>query len=73
MIDNLTSVLIFVGYAIPGLPWLLCWSLGGEGGGFPFLITDPNFDMGTWDQFVDLLHPPTASALLWWAASACLP
>ncbi len=60
MIDNLTSVLIFVGYAIPGfaLGALMLVYLGARGGWFPlFGLTDPNFDdMGTWDQFVDLLH-----------------
>ena len=31
--------------------------LGAREGGFLFGLTDPNFDdMGTWDQFVDLLH-----------------
>lgn len=60
MIDNLTSILIFVGYAIPGfaLGALMLVYLGARGGWFPlFGLTDPNFDdMGTWDQFVDLLH-----------------
>ena len=68
MIDNLTSVLIFVGYAIPGfaLGALMLVYLGARGGWFPlFGLTDPNFDdMGTWDQFVDLLHHTAASALL---------
>jgi len=60
MIDNLTSILIFVGYAIPGfaLGAIMLVYLGARGGWFPlFGLTDPNFDdMGTWDQFVDLLH-----------------
>ncbi len=60
MIDNLTSILIFVGYAIPGfaLGALMLVYLGARGGWFPlFGLTDPNFDdMGTWEQFVDLLH-----------------
>jgi microcin C transport system permease protein len=60
MIDNLTSILIFVGYAIPGfaLGALMLVYLGARGGWFPlFGLTDPNFDdMGTWDQFVDLIH-----------------
>ena len=60
MIDNLTSVLIFVGYAIPGfaLGALMLVYLGArEEVVSPFGLTDPNFDdMGTWDQFVDLLH-----------------
>ncbi|MGE4549861.1 MAG: ABC transporter permease subunit, partial [Opitutales bacterium] len=59
-IDNLTSILIFVGYAIPGfaLGAVMLVYLGARGGWFPlFGLTDPNFDdMGLWAQFVDLLH-----------------
>lgn len=59
-IDNLTSILIFVGYAIPGfaLGAVMLVYLGARGGWFPlFGLTDPSFDeMGTWDQFLDLLH-----------------
>ncbi|MBG30001.1 MAG: ABC transporter permease [Opitutae bacterium] len=59
-IDNITSIFIFVGYAIPGfaLGALMLVYLGARGGWFPlFGLTDPNFDdMGLWDQFVDLAH-----------------
>ncbi len=59
-IDNLTSILIFVGYAIPGfaLGAVMLVYLGARGGWFPlFGLTDPSFDeMGAWDQFLDLLH-----------------
>ena len=59
-IDNLTSILIFVGYAIPGfaLGAVMLVYLGARGGWFPlFGLTDPNFDgMSLGAQFVDLAH-----------------
>jgi microcin C transport system permease protein len=59
-IDNLTSILIFIGYAIPGfaLGAVMLVYLGARGGWFPlFGLTDPNFDdMNLWSQFIDLAH-----------------
>ncbi len=59
-IDNLTSILIFVGYAIPGfaLGAVMLVYLGARGGWFPlFGLTDPNFDgMSLGEQFLDLAH-----------------
>ena len=59
-IDNLTSVLIFVGYAIPGfaLGSVMLVYLGARGGWFPlFGLTDPDFDtMSFGSQILDLAH-----------------
>ncbi len=59
-IDNLTSILIFVGYAIPGfaLGAVMLVYLGARGGWFPlFGLTDPGFsDMSLGAQFIDLAH-----------------
>lgn len=58
--DNLSSVLIFVGYAIPGyaLGALLVVFLGAQMGWFPiFGLTSEGFDdMSTFDKLVDLAH-----------------
>ena len=59
-IDNLTSVLIFVGYAIPGfaLGSVMLVYLGAREGWFPmFGLTDPDFDsMSLGAQILDLAH-----------------
>ncbi len=60
VVDNLTSVLIFVGYAIPGfaLGSVMLVYLGARGGWFPmFGLTDPDFDsLSFWAQIIDLAH-----------------
>ncbi|MFT3991010.1 MAG: ABC transporter permease subunit [Luteolibacter sp.] len=59
-IDGFSSVLIFIGYSIPGfaLGALLLVHLGARANWFPlFGLTSANFDqMNTWDQFKDLAH-----------------
>lgn len=58
--DNLSSVSIFVGYAIPGyaLGAILVVFLGARLGMFPiFGLTSENFsDMSTWGQIKDVAH-----------------
>ena len=58
--DNLSSILIFIGYAIPGyaLGALLVVFLGAQMGWFPiFGLTSEGFDdMSLWGQLVDLGH-----------------
>lgn len=60
LFDNLSSVLIFIGYAIPGyaLGALLVVFLGARTGWFPiFGLTSENFaDMSTFDQIKDVAH-----------------
>lgn len=59
-IDNLSSVLIFVGYAIPGfaLGAVMLIYLGARGGYFPlFGLTSPDFsEMSLPDKIFDLIH-----------------
>jgi microcin C transport system permease protein len=59
-VDSLSSVLIFVGYAIPGfaLGALMLVHLGARHGWFPmFGLTSPEFpEMSSWDQLKDLAH-----------------
>ena len=59
-IDNISSVLVFVGYSIPGfaLGALLMVYLGARYHFFPlFGLTSPDFaEMGQWDQIKDLAH-----------------
>lgn len=59
-IDSASSVLIFIGYSIPGfaLGAILLVHLGARAGWFPlFGLTSPDFDqMGTWDKARDLAH-----------------
>ena len=60
LIDNATSVLIFVGYAIPGfaLGAVLVVYLGARLGWFPmFGLTSPEFgEMGVFAKMIDLAH-----------------
>tara|TARA_Y100000766_G_scaffold142019_1_gene122149 strand:- start:5855 stop:7267 length:1413 start_codon:yes stop_codon:yes gene_type:complete len=60
VIDNLSSVLIFVGYAIPGfaLGAVMLIYLGARGGYFPlFGLTSTNFsEMGILEKIIDLAH-----------------
>jgi microcin C transport system permease protein len=60
LVDNLTSVLIFVGYAIPGfaLGAVLLVYLGARMGWFPlFGLTSPEFgEMGFFAKIFDLAH-----------------
>ena len=59
-VDSASSVLIFIGYAIPGfaLGALMLVHLGARHGWFPlFGLTSPDFpDMTSWDQLKDLAH-----------------
>ncbi len=59
-IDSVSSVLIFVGYSIPGfaLGAILVVHLGARMSLFPlFGLTSTDFaEMGTWDQIKDLAH-----------------
>ncbi len=59
-IDSASSVLIFIGYSIPGfaLGAILLVHLGARMSLFPlFGLTSPDFaEMGTWDQVKDLAH-----------------
>jgi microcin C transport system permease protein len=59
-LDNATSVLVFVGYSIPGfaLGALLLVYLGARLGAFPlFGLTSPGWeDLGFWEQVKDLAH-----------------
>lgn len=59
-IDSASSVLIFIGYSIPGfaLGAILLVHLGARMNLFPlFGLTSANFhEMGTWDQVKDLAH-----------------
>jgi microcin C transport system permease protein len=59
-IDSASSVLIFIGYSIPGfaLGAILLVHLGARANWFPlFGLTSPNFDqLAPWDQFKDLAH-----------------
>ena len=59
-VDNLTSVLIFIGYAIPGfaLGAVMLIYLGARGGWFPlFGLTSTDFSqMNFFDQVKDLAH-----------------
>jgi microcin C transport system permease protein len=59
-IDSASSVLIFIGYSIPGFAFgaILLVHLGARMNLFPlFGMTSPNFaEMGTWDQIKDLAH-----------------
>jgi len=59
-IDSASSVLIFIGYSIPGfaLGAILLVHLGARMSLFPlFGLTSPGFDeMGTWEQAKDLAH-----------------
>ncbi len=60
LIDNATSVLIFIGYAIPGfaLGAVLVVYLGARLGWFPlFGLTSPEFgEMGLFAKLIDLAH-----------------
>jgi len=62
-IDNLSSILIFVGYSIPGfaLGALLLVYLGRMLGWFPLIgFTSPDFaSLGTWGKIKDLIHHTT--------------
>jgi microcin C transport system permease protein len=59
-VDNLTSVLIFIGYAIPGfaLGAVMLIYLGARGGWFPlFGLTSTDFSqMNFFEQIMDLAH-----------------
>ncbi|MFL2478475.1 MAG: ABC transporter permease [Verrucomicrobiales bacterium] len=59
-VDNLTSVLIFIGYAIPGfaLGAVMLIYLGARGGWFPlFGLTSADFSqMNFFEQMIDLAH-----------------
>ena len=59
-IDSASSILIFIGYSIPGfaLGAILLVHLGARMNLFPlFGFTSPDFaEMGTWDQVKDLAH-----------------
>ena len=59
-VDNLTSVLIFIGYAIPGfaLGAVMLIYLGARGGWFPlFGLTSADFSqMNFFEQIMDLAH-----------------
>ncbi len=59
-VDNLTSVLIFIGYAIPGfaLGAVMLIYLGARGGWFPlFGLTSTDFSqMNFFEQMMDLAH-----------------
>jgi len=59
-VDNLTSVLIFIGYAIPGfaLGAVMLIYLGARGGWFPlFGLTSTDFSqMNFFEQMIDLAH-----------------
>jgi len=59
-LDNATSVMVFVGYSIPGfaLGALLLVYLGARLGAFPlFGLTSPGWeDLGLWEQIKDLAH-----------------
>lgn len=59
-IDSASSVLIFIGYSIPGfaLGAILLTHLGARMSMFPlFGMTSPNFEeMGSWDQVKDIAH-----------------
>jgi len=59
-LDNITSILVFVGYSIPGfaLGAVLMVYLGARYQIFPlFGLTSPDFaEMGRWDQLKDLAH-----------------
>lgn len=59
-LDNATSILIFIGYSIPGfaLGALLLVYLGARMGAFPlFGLTSPGFgDMSFWAQVKDIAH-----------------
>ena len=59
-IDSASSILIFIGYSIPGfaLGAILLVHLGARMNLFPlFGMTSPDFaEMGTWDQVKDLAH-----------------
>jgi microcin C transport system permease protein len=59
-IDSASSVLIFIGYSIPGfaLGAILLVHLGARANWFPlFGLTGPDFDqLAPWDQFKDLAH-----------------
>lgn len=59
-IDSATSILIFIGYSIPGfaLGAILLLHFGARMNLFPlFGLTSPDFaEMGTWDQVKDLAH-----------------
>jgi len=59
-IDSASSILIFIGYSIPGfaLGAILLVHLGARMSLFPlFGFTSPDFaEMGTWDQVKDLVH-----------------
>jgi microcin C transport system permease protein len=59
-VDNISSVLIFIGYAIPGfaLGALMLIHLGARGGWFPlFGLTSPEFsEMGFLEKVADLAH-----------------
>jgi microcin C transport system permease protein len=58
--DNVSSVLIFLGYSVPGfaLGAVLLTYLGARMEWFPLCgLTSPDFnDLGLWDQFKDLAH-----------------
>lgn len=59
-LDNISSVLVFVGYSIPGfsLGAVLLVYLGARAGWFPlFGLVSPDFyEMSTWEQAKDLAH-----------------
>jgi len=59
-IDSVSSILIFIGYSIPGfaLGAILLVHLGSRMGLFPlFGLTSANFaELGTWDKVKDLAH-----------------
>lgn len=59
-LDNISSVLVFVGYSIPGfsLGAVLLVYLGARVGWFPlFGLVSPDFyEMSTWEQAKDLAH-----------------
>lgn len=59
-VDSFSSVLIFIGYAIPGfaLGAVMLVHLGARKGWFPlFGLTSADFsEMGTWEQVKDLAH-----------------
>ena len=59
-VDHISSVLIFIGYAIPGfaLGALMLIHLGARGGWFPlFGLTSPEFsEMGFLEKITDLAH-----------------
>jgi len=59
-VDNASSILIFIGYAIPGFALggvLLVW-LGANHQIFPLIgLTDPDFDsLSLWGKFIDVAH-----------------